>query len=269
MILKHLIVAREGGVPTLPALAGRMTKTEKWKFWLSMFGGKIIGLFLVLIAMGFLPAILGGTPVHAQGTYTAHETTMANSINTVWTLVAAFLVFGMQPGFVMLEAGFARRRETVNILMECIFDTCLCGLLFWAFRCLFMFSHGDGFIGYHWFFLSGAPDTYETTGIPVIAHWIFQFAFADTCSTITSGAMIGRTSFRGDILYSIGVTGFIYPIIGHWAWGPDGFLATMGSAGNFFPSLGFRLPGFCGINSRAFDQRRCITCRRNCIGALV
>ena len=114
--------------------------------------------------------------------------------------------------------------------MECIFDTCLCGILFWAFGYAFMFSHGNGFIGYHWFFLSGAPETYETTGVPVIAHWIFQFAFADTCSTITSGAMIGRTSFRGDILYSIGVTGFIYPIIGHWAWGPDGFLATMGSA---------------------------------------
>ena len=68
--------------------------------------------------------------------------------------------------------------------------------------------------------------------------WIFQFAFADTCSTITSGAMIGRTGFVGDLLYSVGVSGFIYPIIGHWAWGPDGFLATMGSAGNFLPSLG-------------------------------
>ena len=64
-----------------------------------------------------------------------------------------------------------------------------------------------------------------------LADWIFQFAFADTCSTITSGAMIGRTDFVGDLLYSFCVSGFIYPIIGHWAWGPDGFLATMGSAG--------------------------------------
>src|ERR1035438_7031355 len=109
-----------------------------------------------------------------------------------------------------------------------------------------MFSHGNGFIGTHWFFLAGAPDTYETTGVPVIAHWIFQFAFADTCSTVTSGAMIGRTGFRGDILYSIGVTGFIYPIIGHWAWGPDGWLANMGSAGNFFPSLGQGFRDFAG-----------------------
>src|SRR5205823_1130608 len=67
-----------------------------------------------------------------------------------------------------------------------------------------------------------------TTGVPLLAFWVFQFAFADTCSTITSGAMVGRCGFIGDILYSIGVTGFIYPIIGHWAWGPDGWLATLG-----------------------------------------
>ena len=85
------------------------------------------------------------------------------------------------------------------------------------------------------------PLTYEATGIPILAHWIFQYAFADTCSTIVSGAMIGRTSFRGDILYSIGITGFIYPIIGHWAWGPDGWLVTMGAKGGFLPDLGNRL----------------------------
>ncbi|HLY68235.1 MAG TPA: ammonium transporter [Puia sp.] len=254
MLFTKLIPARTNGLISPPI---KMTRSEKWKFWLSMFGGKLIGLFLVLLAMGFLPAIFG-TQAHAQGTpaapaFTAHETNIMNSINTVWTLVAAFLVFGMQPGFVMLEAGFARAKETVNVLMECIFDTCLCGLLFWAFGYAFMFAHGNGFIGYHWFFLTGtdsdgglASGTYLTTGVPVIAHWIFQFAFADTCSTVTSGAMIGRTGFRGDILYSIGVTGFIYPIIGHWAWGPDGWLANMGSAGNFFPALGQGFRDFAG-----------------------
>ena len=79
-----------------------------------------------------------------------------------------------------------------------------------------------------------------------LAFWLFQFAFADTCSTITSGAMIGRTGFVGDLLYSFAVSGFIYPIIGHWAWGPDGFLATMGSAGNFLPSLGTGFHDFAG-----------------------
>ena len=150
-----------------------------------------------------------------------------NAINTVWTLIAAFLVFGMQVGFVMLEAGFARSRESVNILVEGIVDTCICGITFWVWGFAFMFEPGNGFIGTTGFFLQGLADTYGSTGVPLLAFWVFQFAFADTCSTITSGAMVGRCGFIGDILYSIGVTGFIYPIIGHWAWGPDGWLAMM------------------------------------------
>ncbi|WDF57020.1 ammonium transporter [Mucilaginibacter sp. KACC 22063] len=200
---------------------------KNWRIGAAIFAGKLIGTFIVIAAMIILPGLLG-TPAHAADKPTETETALMNTANTIWTLVAAFLVFGMQAGFVMLEAGFARKKETVNVLMECIFDTCLCGLLFWAVGYAFMFSEGNGFIGYHWFFLAGAPATYMATGIPVLAHWVFQYAFADTCSTIVSGAMIGRTSFRGDILYSIGITGFIYPIIGHWAWGPGGFLANMG-----------------------------------------
>src|SRR5215468_6290356 len=133
----------------------------------------------------------------------------------------------MQVGFVMLEAGFARSRESINILVEGIVDTCICGVTFWAWGFAFMFEDGNGFIGTTGFFLKGLADTYGTTGIPLLAFWVFQFAFADTCSTITSGAMVGRCGFIGDILYSIGVTGFIYPIVGHWGWGPDGWLAVM------------------------------------------
>ncbi len=220
-----------------PAVVIQLTKAEKWKMVFTIFTGKILGLFVVLGIMKMLPGMMFNS-ANAAETYSAHETSMMNSINTVWTLVAAFLVFGMQAGFVMLEAGFARTKETVNVLLECIFDTAICGVLFYAVGYAFMFSHGNGFIGQNWFFLNGAPSTYEATGIPILAHWIFQFAFADTTSTITSGAMIGRTSFRGDILYSIGVTGFIYPIIGHWAWGPDGWLALMGTPDHFLPGLG-------------------------------
>ncbi|WP_298390401.1 ammonium transporter [Hydrotalea sp.] len=222
-----------------------LTKKEKMRLALTIFSGKIFGVIAVIILIKSLPGMFANTAFAAE-TFTPHEITTFNSINTVWTLVAAFLVFGMQAGFVMLEAGFARSKETVNVLLECIFDTAICGILFWAIGYAFMFSHGNGFVGTHWFFLSGAPATYETTGIPILAHWIFQFAFADTTSTITSGAMIGRTSFRGDILYSVGVTGFIYPIIGHWAWGPDGWLALMGSEGHFFPSLGQGFRDFAG-----------------------
>lgn len=152
---------------------------------------------------------------------------VVNATNTMWVLIAAFLVFFMQAGFMMLEAGFARTREVGNILIECIVDTSLCGLLFWAFGFAFMFGNGNKFIGHEFFFLNGAPATYGTTGIAFMAFFLFQFAFADTCSTITSGAMVGRTGFVGDLLYSIVVSGFIYPIWGHWVWGPNGFLATM------------------------------------------
>jgi Amt family ammonium transporter len=227
------------------AIVYHMTKKEKVKLGLTIFSGKIMAIALLVALMKLVP-LLFATPVNAAETFSAHEMLSFNALNTVWVLVSAFLVFGMQAGFVMLEAGFARSKETVNVLMECIFDTALCGILFWAIGYAFMFSHGNGFIGQNWFFLMGAPDTYEATGIPILAHWIFQFAFADTTSTITSGAMIGRTSFRGDILYSIGVTGFIYPIIGHWAWGPDGWLALMGTPGHFLPGLGQGFRDFAG-----------------------
>jgi len=226
-------------------MSENMSKPMNWKLGLTIFAGKMLGLLAVIFAMMTLPGLIG-MPAMAADTYTPHETAMINSLNTVWTLVAAALVFGMQAGFVMLEAGFARRRETVNILVECTLDTAICGISFWAIGYAFMFGAGNGFIGSQYFFLQGAPATYGSTGVALLAHWIFQFAFADTASTITSGAMIGRTSFRGDIIYSIGVTAFIYPIIGHWAWGPDGFLALMGSPGNFLPTLGQPFRDFAG-----------------------
>ena len=187
---------------------------------LALVGGKFIGLSLLLAVMWvWLPPV-----AHAQAGAPSAE---VNALNTFWVLIAAFLVFCMQVGFVMLEAGFARSRESINILVEGIVDTCICGVLFWAWGFAFMFEPGNGFIGTTGFFLQGLPDTYGSTGVPLLAFWVFQFAFADTCSTITSGAMVGRCGFIGDVLYSIGVTGFIYPIIGHWGWGPDGWLAVM------------------------------------------
>jgi len=232
-------------LPFFARMSENMKKPIDWKLGLTILGGKLLGLAAVVFFMMILPGIIG-TDAKAADTYTVHETSVINTINTVWVLVAAFLVFGMQAGFVMLEAGFARRKESVNILIECILDTAICGISFYAIGYAFMFSTGNGFIGYHWFFLQGAPTTYGSTGIALLAHWIFQFAFADTASTITSGAMIGRTSFRGDIIYSIGVTAFIYPIIGHWAWGPDGFLCMMGTPGNFLPGLGQGFRDFAG-----------------------
>jgi len=225
-------------------LRRRLSDREWRRYGGLLLIGKLAGVALLVAGVALLPDLIGWKALAADGDLKGND--IVNPLNTVWVLLAAFLVFAMQVGFTMLEAGFCRSRETVNVLMECIVDTCLCGLLFYAIGFAFMFSHGNGFIGYHWFFLRGIPATYESTGVAFLAFWLFQFAFADTCSTITSGAMIGRTGFVGDLIYSFAVSGFIYPIIGHWAWGPDGFLATMGTAGNFLPSLGTGFHDFAG-----------------------
>jgi Amt family ammonium transporter len=244
------VIAKEGKKMSLSGkfsrLAMRLRDPEWRRYGGLLLGGKAMGIGLVLLIITVISGLFFG---HVYAQTAAPEIKAAdviNPVNTAWVLIAAFLVFGMQVGFTMLEAGFCRSRETVNVLMECVVDTCLCGILFYAIGFAFMFSHGNGFIGYHWFFLQGVPATYETTGVAFLAVWLFQFAFADTCSTITSGAMIGRTGFVGDLLYSLAVSGFIYPIIGHWAWGPDGWLALMGSEGHMFPSLGMGFHDFAG-----------------------
>jgi Amt family ammonium transporter len=257
----------------------RLRDPEWRRYGMLLIGGKLLGLAVlmaIIVAINIAPRFMDGSAAFAQDNMQAMAPTTApatqaaavdpltlikagdivNPLNTVWTLVAAFLVFGMQAGFTMLEAGFCRSRETVNVLVECVFDTCLCGFLYYTWGYAFMFGAGNGFIGWHdpndatksWFFLSGITATtlYGATGVPVLAHWVFQFAFADCASTICSGTMIGRTDFIGDVLYSVCVSGFIYPIIGHWAWGPDGFLATMGSAGNFLPNFGMNFHDFAG-----------------------
>jgi ammonium transporter, Amt family len=231
-------------------LARRLRQPEWRRYAYAMMLGKVTGIVLLATAFILMASLFGSPAAADDGAVRAQN--IINPLNTFWTLLGAFLVFGMQVGFTMLEAGFCRSRETVNVLMECIVDTCLCGLLFWAFGFAFMFGHGNGLVGWgdgkghSWFFLNAAPATYESTGVAFLAFWLFQFAFADTCSTITSGAMIGRTGFAGDLVYSVGVSGFIYPIVGHWAWGPDGFLATMGSKGAFLPFLGASFHDFAG-----------------------
>jgi len=262
-------------------------RDPEWRRYFALIAiGKAVAVAVVLLTIFCIMNYMRSGTIWAQTapTTTAAATTAPvmptdltditknptiNPINTPWTLVAAFLVFAMQAGFTMLEAGFCRSRETVNVLVECVFDTCLCGFLYYTWGYAFMFGQGNGLIGWHdptdmpatgfhnWFFLQNitAFTTYGSTGVPVLAHWVFQFAFADCASTICSGTMIGRTGFIGDIVYSVGVSGFIYPIIGHWAWGPDGILATMGGQNapayperftNLFTSFGMNFHDFAG-----------------------
>jgi ammonium transporter, Amt family len=254
-------------------------KKAKWRrYGMLLMAGKMLGLIALLSIIGVGTAVVTTAwdwthpaVAHAQEPATTAAATPApppdpykaatggdiiNPLNTAWVLLGAFLVFGMQAGFTMLEAGFCRDRETVNVLVECLFDTCVCGIIHWGWGFAFMFGGGNALIGWH---LPGDPtkslifmkdvsvlSTYGASGIPILAHYLFQFAFADCASTICSGAMVGRTRFVGDVLYSIGVSGFIYPILGHWCWGPDGFLATMGSQGGFLSSLGMNFHDFAG-----------------------
>src|SRR5689334_15233242 len=149
---------------TSPVVCTRVKKALadpliRWKV-AALLGGKMIGLTIVLAAMKVFiaPAVYA-----ADG-----PTPTINALNTVWVLLAAFLVFCMQVGFVMLEAGFARSRESINILVEGIADTCICGVLFWAWGFAFMFEPGNGFIGTTGFFLQGLPETYGSTGVPLL-----------------------------------------------------------------------------------------------------
>ncbi len=247
---------------TLQNFFRKMQDPAQRKHFYALFGGKLLGIGVVFLIMMAVSAYLSGsaTKAHAQDTNVAAATNAVaaltnavataggtnaapatpppappdppycSPINTMWVLVTAFLVFFMQAGFMFLEAGFARERETINVLLEGIVDTALCGCLFYMWGFAWMFGHGSGWIGWGdgnghlWYCLQNLPDTYEGTGVATLAIFLFQFAFADTCSTITSGAMLGRTGFWGDLWYSIGVSGFLYPIFGHWAWGPDGWL---------------------------------------------
>ncbi len=242
---------------TLKNFIQKMKKPEERRFFYALFGGKLLGLAACFIVMCAISAYLGGSALKASAQTASNAAPAAaasapaapaaaapaapaaapaaaptpppdppyvSPINTMWVLVTAFLVFFMQAGFMFLEAGFARTRETVNVLLEGVVDTCLCGILFYLWGFAWMFGSGNGFIGNQYYCLQNIPDTYGSTGVATLAFFLFQFAFADTCSTITSGAMLGRTGFWGDLWYSIGVSGFIYPIFGHWAWGPDGWL---------------------------------------------
>jgi Amt family ammonium transporter len=196
----------------------RLKERETQKLVGVIFGGKLLGVGATLAAIKGVSWYFD-TAAGAQETITHKANDLVNPINTMWVLITAFLVFFMQAGFMALEGGFARSRETVNIMLECIVDTCLAGLLFWGFGFAFMFGSGNAFIGHEFFMLHGAPATYGSTGVAFLAFFLFQLAFLDAASTITSGAMVGRTGFVGDILYSIGVSGFLYPIFGHWVWG--------------------------------------------------
>jgi Amt family ammonium transporter len=135
----------------------------------------------------------------------------------VWTLVAAALVFFMQAGFAMVEAGFTRAKNAVNIIMKNLMDFSMGSIFYWAIGFGLMFgATTTGWFGTSGFFLSD----FTPGGDPwVLAFWMFQVVFAATAATIVSGAMAERTKFVAYLLYSAVLSALIYPIFGSWAWG--------------------------------------------------
>lgn len=192
-------------------------------------------------------AVLAPSVVQAQDPPTLESLSTTTdrlelAIDTVWVLLAGVLVFFMQTGFAMLEAGLLPQRSVVNVLLENFVDAGVTALVFWAvgFGIGFGTSYG-GLIGTDLFFLNGAvdfsssysggagyPSGVNSSSLNTFTLFFFQFAFAATASTLTTGGMAGRTDFVGDLIYSAIMGAFSYPIVVHWVWNSNGWLAKLG-----------------------------------------
>ena len=147
-----------------------------------------------------------------------------SGLDTVWVLIAAMLVFFMQPGFALVEAGFTRSKNTANILMKNFVDFMVGSFLFWMIGFGLMHGANNGFIGglhlFDWSFIGDS-------NVPAECTLIFQTVFCATAATIVSGGMAERTKFSMYVLISIIISVIIYPIEGHWTWG-GGWLSELG-----------------------------------------
>ena len=150
-----------------------------------------------------------------------------SAVNTIWVLLGTALVFFMQAGFSMCEAGFTRAKNTGNILMKNLMDFCIGTPCFWLFGFGIMFGAGSSIIGW---LDPGITKDYSHVlpeGVPLWAYAIFQTVFCATSATIVSGSMAERTKFSAYCIYSAAISLFIYPISGHWIWG-GGWLSELG-----------------------------------------
>lgn len=182
------------------------------------------------------PAVV--SPAAAAGPTTAE---LKVALDTLWVVIAAFLVFFMNAGFGMLETGFCREKNAVNVLAKNLIVFGLSTIAFWAIGFSIMFSDGNEFMGsLGGLFLTGADNSPATgdaykgifsslnwTGVPLEAKFLFQLVFAGTAATIVSGAVAERIKFVDFLIFSVLLVGIAYPITGHWIWG-GGWLADFG-----------------------------------------
>lgn len=150
-----------------------------------------------------------------------------SAVNTIWVLFGAALVFFMQAGFSMCEAGFTRAKNTGNILMKNLMDFCIGTTAFWLVGFGLMFGGGNAIIGKFDPLIRGDYSSILPAGVPLWAFAVFQTVFCATSATIVSGAMAERTKFSAYCIYSAAISLLIYPISGHWIWG-GGWLSQMG-----------------------------------------
>jgi Amt family ammonium transporter len=148
----------------------------------------------------------------------------ARAIDTVWVLVAAFLVFFMQAGFGMVEAGLTRAKNACNILTKNTLDYCVASVMFFLVGYALMFGTGNGLAGLSGFAMAGAPNP---SGVPLWTFWLFQAAFCGAAATIVAGAMAERMKFHAYLIYTAVVSAVVYPLVGHWIWG-GGWLSDLG-----------------------------------------
>jgi len=161
----------------------------------------------------------------------------AKKADVFWLLICGFLVFFMQCGFALLEAGTVRAKNTKNILLKNLLDACVGGLIWYSIGFMVAYDSGSAFIGVTSvtgvapsFFLQGYAGSVEDSSGYGWATWFFQYVFAAAAATIVSGAMAERTALGGYIIYTCIITGFIYPVIVHWGWSTTGWFSFFNSA---------------------------------------
>lgn len=159
----------------------------------------------------------------------AQETAYASNagVDTLWVMIAAFMVFIMQAGFGMLEAGLIRTKNTCNILMNNFLDFCMASMGFFMFGYAIMMGAGNDFIGLKGWFLIGAEG--HVGNLPLYANWFFHAVFCGAAATIVAGGIAERMKFKGYLMYSFLISATVYPLVGHWIWG-GGWLAKLNFA---------------------------------------
>ncbi|MDO5409787.1 MAG: ammonium transporter [Lachnospiraceae bacterium] len=149
---------------------------------------------------------------------------MYASVDVIWTLIGAALVFFMQAGFALCESGMTRAKNTGNIIMKNLMDFCIGTPVYWFIGFGIMFGGSGALIGGFDPFIRGS---YDFGTLPVLCYVIFQTVFCATAATIVSGSMAERTNFKAYCIYSAMISLIVYPISGHWVWG-GGWLAQLG-----------------------------------------